>query len=193
MASLRPPSSPCSSPEHRGPCPSTGSLRLGESEEDPPVREGPSPRTPVGPGVPSPTGLSWPCPRPEGGGSCRVCSWTPRALRAVQGPVGVWMGPGIQDCAGGGHLLRLGQCRGCLELRSQPGVWCGRPPARPREEGGALELTAGFQGTLALAPAGSLGGRAPPTARRQLLSVVLKGTSVPSLLRGPPQPQGRGR
>lgn len=76
------------------------------------MREGPSPRTPVGPGVPSPTGPSWPCPRPEGWGSCRVCSWTPRALRAVQGPVGVWMGPGIQDCAGGGHLLRLGLVSG---------------------------------------------------------------------------------
>lgn len=119
MASLRPPSSPCASPEHRGPCPSTGSLRLGGSEEDPPVRESPSPRTPLGPGVPSPTGPSFPCPRPEAGGSYMVCSWTPKALRAVGGPVGVWMRPGIQ--APGprwwGSSPEVGAVSGVSELR----------------------------------------------------------------------------
>lgn len=92
-------------------------------------------------------------------------SWTPRALRAVGGSVGVRMGPGIRapGPASGGPLLRLGLVSGVSGLRGHS-RGCGA---------GGLLLGPEKRGCLgALAP--SLGG---------LLSVVLK----------PAHPQPRGR
>lgn len=99
---------PCDPPAPSAPAQSTVgpvpavSLRLGGSQEDPPVTEGPSPRTPLGPGAPSPTSPVLALPPPQKVGAPEECS------PGLRGLFGLW--EALWGCGWGpasGHQAQL--------------------------------------------------------------------------------------